>query len=119
MGPINPLFAYIAAGALVVGIGAGWKVRDWQCDAAYSKALEKAERERKALQGKINAISTTYEQERNQADVVVAGTRTTIREIYKTLPPVPADCSPDVRVIGLLQGGVDSANRAASGQSGE
>ena len=119
MPAIKPLFAYIAAGALVVGIGAGWKVRDWQCDAAYSKALEKAERERKTLQGKINAISTTYEQERNQADVVVAGTRTTIREIYKTLPAVPADCSPDVRVIGLLQGGVDNANRAASGQSGE
>lgn len=119
MGPINPLFAYIAAGALVIGVGAGWKVRDWQCDAAYSKALEKAERERKALQGKINAISTTYEQERDQANVVVAGTRTTIREIYKTLPAVPADCSPDIRVIGLLQGGVSDANRAASGKLSE
>lgn len=119
MGPINPLFAYIAVGALVVGVGAGWKVRDWQCDAAYAKALEKAERDRKALQGKINAISTTYEQERNQADVVVAGTRTTIREIYKTLPPVPADCSPDIRVVRLLESSVSNANRAASGQSGE
>jgi hypothetical protein len=119
MGPINPLFAYAAAGALVIGVGAGWKVRDWQCDAAYSKALEKAERERKALQGKINAISTTYEQERDQTDMVVAGTRTTIREIYKTLPAVPADCSPDVRVIGLLQGSVSDANRAASGKSSE
>lgn len=119
MGPINPFVAYVAAATLVCGLGVGWKVRDWQCDAAYSKALEKAERERKALQGKINAISTTYEQERNQADVVVAGTRATIREIYKTLPAVPADCSPDVRVIGLLQGSVSDANRAASGKSSE
>jgi len=119
MGPINPLLAYVAAATLVCGLGVGWKVRDWQCDAAYAKALEKAERDRKALQGKINAISTTYEQERNQADVVVAGTRTTIREIYKTLPPVPADCSPDIRVVRLLEGSVSNANRAASGQSSE
>lgn len=119
MGPINPVFGYVAAAALVSGLAVGWKVRDWQCDAAYAKALEKAERERKALQGKINAISTTYEQERDQANVVVAGTRTTIREIYKTLPAVPADCAADIRVVGLLQSSVDNANRAASGKFGE
>jgi hypothetical protein len=34
---------YAAAGALIVGAAAGYKVRDWQCDAAYAKALEKAE----------------------------------------------------------------------------
>ena len=119
MGPINPVFGYVAAAALGCGLAVGWKVRDWQCDAAYAKALEKAERERKALQGKINAISTSYEQEQNQADVVVAGTRTTIREIYKTLPPVPADCAADIRVVGLLQSSVGNANRAASGKLGE
>jgi len=119
MPTINPVFGYVAAAALVSGLAVGWKVRDWQCDAAYAKALEKAERDRKALQGKINAISTTYEQERNQADVVVSGTRTTIREIYKTLPPVPADCSPDIRVVRLLESSVSNANRAASGKSGE
>lgn len=119
MGPINQVFGYVAAAALVCGLGVGWKVRDWQCDAAYAKALEKAERERKALQGKINAISTTYEQERNQADVVVAGTRTTIREIYKTLPPVSPDCAADIRVVRLLESSVSNANRAASGESSE
>lgn len=119
MGPINPIMGYVAAAALVGGVAAGWKVRDWQCDAAYSKALEKAERERKALQGKIDAISTTYEEERNQANMVVAGTRTTIREIYKTLPAVPADCSPDARAIGLLESSISRANANASGQPSE
>lgn len=115
----NPIFGYLAAATFVIGIGAGWKVRDWQCDAAYSAALEKAEKQRKELQGKLNAISSTYEAERNQADLVVAGKRIEFREIYKNLPPLPADCAADVNVVRLLQGSVDSANSAASGKSGK
>ena len=39
MPTINPFMGYVAAGALVIGTAAGWKVKDWQCDAAYAKAL--------------------------------------------------------------------------------
>lgn len=119
MGPSNPIFAYVAGGALVIGVAAGWKVRDWQCDAAYSAALEKAEKQRKQMQGKIDEVSSLYEAERNQADMVVAGTRQTIREIYRDLPDVPADCAPDARVVGLLEGSLNRANAAASGKPGE
>lgn len=119
MGRINPIMGYVAAGALVVGLSAGWKVRDWQCDAAYSKALEKAEKQRQQMQGKIDAVSTLYQAERDKADVVVAGERETIREIYKTLPAVSADCIPDDRVVGLLEGGLSRANAAASGEPSE
>jgi hypothetical protein len=116
---INPFMGYVAAGALVIGLASGYKVRDWQCDAAYSKALEKADKQRQQMQGKIDEVSSIYQAERDQADVVVAGERQTIREIYKTLPAVPADCAPDTRVIGLLEGGINRANAAASGESGE
>lgn len=116
MGPINPFLGYVAAGALVIGIAAGWKVKDWQCDAAYAAALEKAEKQRKELQGKIDAVSTLYEAQRDQANVVVAGKTREIREIYKTLPAVPADCAVDVRVLRLLESGVSDANSAASGK---
>ena len=116
MGPINPIMGYVAGGALIIGLAAGWKVKDWQCDAAYSKALEKAEKQRQQMQGKIDEVSTLYQVERDKADVVVAGERQTIREIYKTLPAVPADCVPDARVVGLLEGGVGRANAAASSQ---
>ena len=119
MGPINPIMGYVAAGALVIGAASGWKVKDWQCDAAYSKALEKAEKQRQEMQGKIDEISTLYQSERDQADVVVAGERQTIREIYKTLPAVSADCAPDPRIVGLLEGGINRANAAASGKSSE
>ena len=114
--PFNPIMGYVAAGALVIGLAAGWKVKDWQCDAAYSKALEKAENQRQQMQGKIDEISSLYQTERDKTDVVVAGERETIREIYKTLPAVPADCIPDPRVVGLLEGGVNRANAAASSE---
>ena len=116
---INPFMGYVAAGALAIGLASGWKIKDWQCDAAYSKALEKAQKQRQQMQGKIDAVSTLYQAERDKADVVVAGERETIREIYKTLPAVSADCAPDYRVIGLLEGGINRANAAASGESSE
>lgn len=110
---------YVAAGALAIGLASGWKIKDWQCDAAYSKALEKAEKQRQQMQGKIDEVSTLYQAERDKADVVVAGERETIREIYKTLPAVSADCVPDVRIVRLLEGGVSRANAAAASEPSE
>ena len=112
----NPIMGYVAGGALLIGVAAGWTVKDWQCDAAYSKALEKAEKQRQQMQGKIDEAATIYQAERDKADVVVAGERETVREIYKTLPAVPADCTPDARVVGLLEGGVNRANAAAASE---
>lgn len=113
---INPFMGYVAAGALAVGLTAGWKIKDWQCDAAYSNALEKAGKQRQQMQGKIDEVSTLYQAERDKADVVVAGERETIREIYKTLPAAPDSCAPDPRVVGLLEGSVSRANAAAASE---
>lgn len=110
---------YVAAGALAIGLTAGWKVKDWQCDAAYSAVLEKAAKQRQQMQGKIDEVSTLYQSERDKADVVVAGEKQTIREIYKTLPAVPADCAADVRIVGLLESGVNRANAAAASEPSE
>lgn len=116
--PFNPLMGYVAAGTLVVGAVAGYKVRDWQCDAAYSKALEKAEKQRAEMQKAVDDVSQTYEVERDQANVVATERTNTIREIYKTAPAVPADCTPPDGISGLLESGVRDANAAASGKSG-
>ena len=110
---------YVAAGALAVGLTAGWKVKDWQCDAAYSAVLEKAEKQRQQMQGQIDEVSTLYQSERDKADVVVAGEKQTIREIYKTLPAVSADCAADVRIVRLLESGVSRANAAAASEPSE
>jgi hypothetical protein len=113
---IDPIMGYVAAGALAIGLTAGWKVKDWQCDAAYSAVLEKAEKQRQQMQGQIDEVSTLYQSERDKADVVVAGEKQTIREIYKTLPNVSADCVPDVRIVRLLESGVSRANAAAASE---
>lgn len=116
--PFNPLMGYVAAGTLVVGAVAGYKVRDWQCDAAYSKALEKAEKQRAEMQKAVDDVSQVYEVERDQANVVATERTNTIREIYKTAPAVPVDCTPPDGISGLLESGVRDANAAASGKSG-
>ena len=112
----SPLTIYATAGALVIGAAAGYKVRDWQCDAAYAKALEKAEKLRAKKQEVVYDISQTYEAERDQADVVATERINTIREIYKTAPAPAVDCSAPESVRKLLESSVSDANAASSGK---
>lgn len=114
----NPLIVYVAAGTLIIGAAAGYKVRDWQCDAAYSKALEKAEKQRAEMQKAVDDVSVVYEVERDKADIVATERTNTIREIYKTAPAIPADCTPPDGVSGLLEGSIRDANAAATGKPG-
>jgi len=112
----NPLMLYATAGALVIGAAAGYKVRDWQCDAAYAKALEKAEKSRVKKQEVVDNVSQTYEAQRDQANVMATERINTIREIYKTAPAVPVDCSAPDAVRRLLEGSVRDANAASTGK---
>jgi hypothetical protein len=116
MALINPLMIYGLAGALVIGAASGYKVRDWQCDAAFAKALEKAEKLRVKKQEVVDNVSQTYEFERDQADVVATERINTIREIYKTAPAIPADCAGSDALRRLLESGVSDANAAAAGE---
>lgn len=110
----NPIMIYALAGALIIGAASGYKVRDWQCDAAYAKALEKAEKLRVKKQEVVDNVSQTYEIERNQADVVATERTNTIREIYKTAPAIPVDCSAPDALRGLLESSVRDANADAT-----
>jgi hypothetical protein len=112
----SPLVLYATAGALIIGAASGYKVRDWQCDAAYAKALEKAEKLRAKKQEIVYDVSQTYEAERDKADVVATERINTIREIYKTAPAVPVDCAAPDAVRRLLEGSVRDANAASSGK---
>ena len=112
----NPMLLYAVAGALVIGAASGYKVRDWQCDAAFAKALEKAEKLRVKKQEVVDNVSQTYESQRDQANVVATERTNTIREIYKTAPAVPVDCAAPDALRRLLEGGVRDANAAASGK---
>jgi hypothetical protein len=120
MALINPIMIYGLAGALIIGAASGYKVRDWQCDAAFAKALEKAEKLRVKKQEVVDNVSQTYESERDQANVVATERTNTIREIYKTAPAVPVDCAGSDALRRVLESGVSDANAAATGKpSGE
>lgn len=110
----NPMLLYVVAGTLVVGAASGYKVRDWQCDAAYAKALEKSEKLRVKKQEAVDNVSQTYESQRDQANVVATERTNTIREIYKTAPAIPVDCSAPDAVRRLLESSVRDANAAAT-----
>ena len=112
----NPMLLYAVAGALVIGVASGYKVRDWQCDAAFAKALEKAEKLRVKKQEIVDDISQTYETERDQANVVATERTNTIREIYKTAPAVAVDCAAPDALRGVLESSIRDANAAATGK---
>ena len=116
MALINPLMIYGLAGALVIGAASGYKVRDWQCDAAFAKALEKAEKLRVKKQEVVDNVSQIYEVERDQANVVATERTNTIREIYKTAPAVPVDCAGSDALRRVLESGISDANAAAAGE---
>jgi len=115
----NPIYAYIAAGSLLLGITAGYKVRDWQCDAAQAKVLQESALQKAKMEGKVNAIAQVYEQERDQAYGLAATRSNTIREVYKFTPASPSSCAAPVAIVGMLQSGVDSANASTASKSGK
>ena len=112
----NPVMLYALGGALIIGAASGYKVRDWQCDAAFAKALEKAEKLRVKKQEVVDNVSQTYESQRDQANVVATERTNTIREIYKTAPAVPVDCAGSDALRRVLESGIRDANAAASGK---
>lgn len=117
---MNPIMFYAVAGALVAGAAAGYKVRDWQCDAAYAKTLEKAAKQRAKADTILDTKSAAYEEKRAEADARSVERINTIREIYHTVPAAAASCAPPddaVRVLVEVIGNSDTG--VTAGQSGE
>ena len=116
---INSFTPYIAGAALLVSLAAGYKIRDWQCDAALANALEEAAERQQEMQNELEQKARAYETLRDYADGLGTSRGTSIREIYREVPaPSPSCAAPD-SIVGLLQGGIDSANAAASGEPRE
>ena len=115
----NPFMPYIAGAALLASLAAGYKIRDWQCDAALAKALERAAKQEREIRDELDERSRAYEEARDQADGMGAARATDIRTIYREIPaPAPSCRAPD-SVVRVLQSGVDLANAAASGEPSE
>jgi hypothetical protein len=112
----SSLTLYAAAGTLVVGTIAGYKVADWKCEAAYAKALEQAQEQRERMQDALDEKSRDYEAARNQVDGLASSRRTDIRTIYRDVPAPPVSCAAPDSVIRVLESGVRRANAATTGK---
>jgi hypothetical protein len=115
----NPALVYIAGGALLLGAASGYKVRDWQCDAARAKALEQAVEQRQETQDEVDTQAENYESARAETYGVGAAVEREVRTIYREVPAASPACEPDPRVVSLLQDRLDRANASASGELGE
>jgi hypothetical protein len=115
----NSLTPYILGGALALSAISGYKIRDWQCDAALANALEEAAERQREMQNELEQQARAYETLRDYADGLGASRGTSIREIYREVPAPADSCAAPDNVVGVLQGGIDNANAAASGQPRE
>ena len=115
----NPAFLYIAGGALLLGVASGYKVRDWQCDAAQADALEQAAQQKQESQYEVDQQAAAYEEVRTATYDTGATTAREVRMVYREVPAPSVACEPDVRVISLLESRLDYANASASGEPSE
>lgn len=100
---------------LLIGVGAGWSVRDWKADADQLKQAEVARKAEKAAA--VAVLKPSIEFEKILADLRPAQieTRNTIREVYRDVK-VPTDCAVPPAGVSLLEAAREHANAAATGQ---
>lgn len=112
---INPIALYAGAGALLVGLAAGWSVRDWKADADALKAVEAANKAQQVAVAAVNRPADRFETIVAEMKPLEIETRNTIREVYRDVE-VPADCAVPAAGVRLLDNARVNANAAASGQ---
>jgi hypothetical protein len=106
----------IVIAAFFAGCMNGYFIRDGASKAAAAKAFKAAEGQRIVLQGQLDVVSAKYEKERERATRLAMARTNTIREFYRTAPPVDASCAVPDPMYGLLVNSVRDANVAASSE---
>ena len=109
----------VIVGIFVIGCANGYAIRDGAAKAAAAKAFKAAEGQRIVLQGQLDVVSAKYEKERERATRVAVERNNTVREFYRTAPPVDASCAVPDPMYGLLVNSVRDANVAASSELGD
>lgn len=115
IGALFPYRAYAIGAAIVASAYSGWKVRDWQCDAAMAKAERAAAVNADKMRDNIASSSFAYEELASEIASRHTDGFNTIREIYRDVK-VPSDCALPDSAVGLLNSRIGIANAAASGK---
>lgn len=118
---IVPPWVYAAGGAALFLAGgiSGWTVQGWRCDAAQKDAVEKALKDYKAEQARIDSTAYVYEEEKQDASRQTEQAQTQIHTIYRTQQvEVPGSCEPPADAVRVLDDILAKANARASGKSG-
>lgn len=104
-----PIWGYIGAGALAVGLLGGWTVRDWRAEsqmAAVQRELQEARNEQLA---RADAAAVRYEGQSAQIQRDIIRLPAEVRTIYETVT-VPAACEPSPDALRLLDRAISGAN---------
>lgn len=106
---------YASAAALLLGLFAGWSIRDWKADSDTLAAAERGRKTEIAMDKIVDAASEKFEQFRAVEAPAAVERRDTIREIYRNVQ-VPAECAVPPNLVRLLADARQRANAAAAGQ---
>lgn len=106
----------IVVGAFVLGCLNGYAIRDGAAKSSAAKAYKAAEGQRIIFQGQLDVVSTKYEKERDRATRLAMARTNTVREYYRTAPPMDASCGLPDPMYSLLVNSVRDANVAAAGE---
>jgi hypothetical protein len=115
---IIPPWVYGAVGLTLaaVGFGAGWTVRDWKRDSEVLEGFEQATKDLNTARETVDLAAGAYEQEKADAVTNTTIRENSIREIFRTAPPVDVDCAAPDAAVGVLNDAISAANARASGQ---
>lgn len=112
---LAPFRLYFMLSGAALLFAAGWKIRDWQCDAATANHLSDAIDATAAGQAAVNDASAGYETTKQELNHAQNTERTIVREIYRTVTIDPS-CAVPAAAGRLLDDATDRANAAATGQ---
>lgn len=104
-----PIWGYVGAGALAVGLLGGWTVRDWRAEsqiAAIHAELQEARNEQLA---RADQSAANYETQRATIQRDIIRLPAEVRTIYETVT-VPAACEPSPDALRLLDRAISGAN---------
>lgn len=104
-----PIWGYVGAGALAVGLLSGWTVRDWRAEsqmAAVQRELQEARNEQLARADQSAARYETQRADTQRAAIILPRE---VNRIYETVE-VPASCEPSPDALRLLDRAISGAD---------